>query len=195
MTGIDTSSLRSAPAPVSSGAAGIAHVTVETEVRILGPVEVVVGSRRVVVGGRRARAVLAHLARSTPRWTTAERLADAAWGDDQLRNPRKAVQMHVVRLRRLLGESVVESGPPGHYRLGPTWTRDADRFLVLARRARAELDLGDGARARATADAALALWRGEPWSDLDDDIDALAEREALAITRDDLERVRTQPGS
>lgn len=168
-------------------------MSVPSEVRVLGPLEATVGARLVLVNGKRSRIVLAHLARSAPCWTTAERLADLAWGECQPRNPRKAVQMHVVRLRRLLGQSVVETGLPGHYRLGAGWTRDVDRFLDLARCARFGLEHGHVEQARALAGDALALWRGDPWSDLDDDLDSLADREALMMMRSQLELLQSDP--
>lgn len=161
----------------------------QREVRVLGPVEVALGSSVFGPAGRRSRALLAHLVRCAPRWAYTEQLAEVGWGEDQPANPRKAVQMHVLRLRQAVDESLIETGTAGTYRLGRGWTRDVDRFSDLAGVATRQLRDGRCDLAATTAEQALALWRGDPWCDLDDDPDAVADRTALEFTRVRLELV------
>ena len=71
------------------------------EFRLLGPLEVVGGDRRVPLGGAKQRAVLAILLlhRGTP--VSLERLIDELWGDRPPDTATTTVQVFVPTLRRL----------------------------------------------------------------------------------------------
>ena len=65
---------------------------------------------------------------------SAERLADAMWGDVAPPTWNKVVQGSVVRLRKVLGAEAIETSPAG-YRLTTAPDQvDAHRFERLARR-------------------------------------------------------------
>ncbi len=57
------------------------------EVRLLGPLEVVLAGRAVDIGSAKQRAVLALLALRAGKAVTCDRLCDLLWGQDQPASP------------------------------------------------------------------------------------------------------------
>src|SRR4051812_13790914 len=142
---------------------------------ILGPLEVRSDSEAVGVGGAKARVVLATLLLSANEPVSGERLAAALWGEEVPASGIKTVQVYVSRLRRALGDGRVETTPAGYVlRLGPG-ELDLQSFDELVAAGRGELARGEPQQAAARLREALALWRGEPLSDLADEPFAAAE--------------------
>jgi DNA-binding SARP family transcriptional activator/WD40 repeat protein len=111
--------------------------------------------------------VLAALVVHCREAVSAERLADALWGDDIPASWPKVVQGCVVRLRRTLGKDAVKT-VPGGYRLDILDDEvDARVFERVARRGRALAGSGEPRRAAAAYTEALSLWRGAALGDLD----------------------------
>ena len=79
--------------------------------RILGPLEVRDGDRRLALGGARQRALLALLLAHANEVVSSDRLIDELWGDEPPES--KALQVAVSRLRKVLGPDV-----PGHVPAG-----------------------------------------------------------------------------
>jgi DNA-binding SARP family transcriptional activator/class 3 adenylate cyclase len=132
---------------------------------VLGPLRVAIGGREAPVGGPRQRLVLALLVARADQVVQVDELIDGVWGDDLPGRPRKTLQVYVSNLRSMLGAQAIESEPSG-YRLA------VDRDQVDALRAADLVDearraaRGDPVRAVVAYDAALALWRGEPYADV-----------------------------
>ena len=133
------------------------------DVRLLGPLEVRLGDGPVDLGPRKQRAVLAMLALEAGRTVSADRLAEGLWGDSLPPSAAKMVQLYVSHLRRVL---------------------DGDGVRIVTRGRGYELQFADGEVDAARAERlleesrpreALALWRGEPLSDLADEPFAGAE--------------------
>ena len=128
------------------------------QVRLLGPVDVVVDGQPRLVGGRRRTGVLAVLALAAGEVVSTDRLSEAVWGS----GPRPAVntlQSHVSALRRVLGGDAITAVPPGYVLdLGPDGTdvQAAERLLRQGTAA------AEPAQAVADLRTALDLWRGEP---------------------------------
>src|SRR5690349_8574251 len=106
------------------------------EIRVLGPVEVVVdGNVRGLPGGGE-RELLAVLALSAGRVVSVAALVDALWGETLPAHPGNALQLRVSRLRRALaaagapGELVV-TRPPGYLLAVDRDRVDALRFADL----------------------------------------------------------------
>ena len=147
------------------------------QIGMLGPLDVVVDGRRVTITGPRRRAVLATLALFPGRPVNARTLADYVW-DDPPADIRPGLQTIVTRLRQALGVDVI-AGSPGAY----TLTVDKDcvdvhrfRSMIAASRnlpASEQLPL---------LEKALALWRGQPLSDVGSD--RLAADYAPRLTED-----------
>jgi DNA-binding SARP family transcriptional activator/WD40 repeat protein/energy-coupling factor transporter ATP-binding protein EcfA2 len=142
---------------------------------ILGPLDVRADGEAVGVGGAKARTVLATLLLNANEPVSGDRLAAALWGEDVPASGIKTVQVYVSRLRKTLGDARVETTPAGYVlRLGPD-ELDLQRFDQLVTGARRELAGGQPQQAAAGLREALALWRGEPLSDLADEPFAAAE--------------------
>ncbi len=155
------------------------------EFRVLGPVELVDGGRRVAIGSARRRTILAALLIHTGQLVSVDRLVDVLWGERAPADARGVLHSHVSRLRRALGAG---GGQPlltrGHgYVLDVAADElDAARFEGLARQARRELT-ADPRRAVELLDEALALWRGPAYAEFADEDFARAEAGRLAELR------------
>jgi predicted ATPase/class 3 adenylate cyclase len=118
-------------------------------VDVLGPVRAEVDSDaqriNVTPKTRRERMALAALALAAPGAMTVAGLAEVLYGDDEVSDPRNAVQAVISRIRKALGpaSTCVETTPAG-YRLADT---EVDVALMQAQRDQG--DVGD----------ALAYWR------------------------------------
>jgi DNA-binding SARP family transcriptional activator/DNA-binding beta-propeller fold protein YncE len=121
------------------------------EIRLLGPLEVLIDGERVELGSPQQRTLLALLALhagSAVRLTTIE---DVLWEDEPPPSATKVVQTYVSRLRKVLGADSIQFAASG-YTLDAGVCVDAVRFRELVER-------------RQFAQA-LALWRGSALSDV-----------------------------
>jgi predicted ATPase/DNA-binding SARP family transcriptional activator len=136
------------------------------EVRLLGPIDVVVDGEPVSLASPRRQALLAALALRPGEAVPADRLVEEVWDGAPPDNGLATLHAHVSHLRRQL-PGVIATRRPFGYVLGlDSEAVDAIRFesLVLAaRRARPEGRLADARRA---LDEALGLWRGPALGEL-----------------------------
>jgi DNA-binding SARP family transcriptional activator len=135
------------------------------EFRILGPLEVFEGDRRVALGGPKQRALLAVLLLHANEVVASERLIDELWGEHPPATAAKSVQLYVSRLRKEL-----HSGPNGLLltqrggyvlRVEPGQF-DVHRFERSLRDGRRALEDEEPDRAAEILHEGLALWRGNP---------------------------------
>ncbi len=126
------------------------------EFRILGPLEVEGEGGPVPLGGHRQRSLLAALLLEGGRVVPTERLVDQLWGAEAPKTATTSLQNAISRLRRALGEDVLETRAPGYVLRVDQEQIDARRFEQLLRTARGA---APGER-RELLEAALALWRG-----------------------------------
>ena len=162
------------------------------EFRVLGPLQVCRDGQPVVLPGATSRRVLAALVLRAGEWVPVDRLIDELWDERPPPSARKALQMHVSRLRGALsaaqpGAAGVLSGGAGGYRLDVRDEQvDAIRFQRMLADARAT---DDRVLARALLEQALALWRGGPLDGLEltgalaGDVDRLQELRLVALER------------
>jgi DNA-binding SARP family transcriptional activator len=131
------------------------------EFRILGPLEVRSGGRRIEVARARPRALLATLLLSAGELVSTERLIDGIWGESAPASADQLVRVYVSQLRKLFGEeATIATRVPGYVLERGDGAIDARRFeelLAQARRARDDRRLPE---AVAAYDQALGLWRG-----------------------------------
>jgi len=126
------------------------------EFRILGPLEVISDGLALDLGGAKPRALLAVLLIHPNQVVSQDRLIDALWEESPPDTARKALQVHVSKLRKQLGRDRIMTRAQGYaIRVEPD-ELDAERFERLA-----------GAGGRQLVDA-LALWRGPPLADVAD---------------------------
>jgi len=89
------------------------------QVRVLGPLEVVIGEGVATPPGAGERSLLALLALRAGRVVPADQLVDALWGEALPANPQNALQLRVSKLRRWLAsvgapDGIVATRPPGY---------------------------------------------------------------------------------
>jgi YVTN family beta-propeller protein len=158
------------PEPTADGAPPLRLLT-------LGPLQAERDGAVLALGGRQQRAVLAVLIVHRPAVVTVARIADEIWGDSVPAGYVRTIQTYVHHLREALertpggpnggGRVITTTG--GGYRLTVTpESVDAVAFEDLVATAQDRQKAGNVTAARALYEQALALWRGEPLSDLAD---------------------------
>jgi DNA-binding SARP family transcriptional activator/Tfp pilus assembly protein PilF len=131
------------------------------QVRLLGPVDVLVAGNARPVAGIRRKAVLAVLALAAGEIVSADRLIDIVWGGKALRSPANALQSNISYLRSVLGTgTAIVARPPGYLLDAPTDLQAAESLVEKGRQT------ADQAEAASCFRAALALWRGKPLADV-----------------------------
>ena len=141
------------------------------QIRVLGPVEVVVdGEPRPLPGGGE-RELLAQLALSAGRVVAVPALVDALWGEELPANPGNALQLRVSKLRRALAAAgtadVLVTRAPGYLLDVDPRQVDALRLAGLVAEARAAAGTDPEHAARRYREA-LGLWRGSPLAEFAD---------------------------
>ena len=134
------------------------------EIRLFGPLEVVLDGRTLPVAGQSERSLLAALACSADRVVAVDRLIDDLWGEDLPANPTNALQVRVSKLRRQLGGRITTEAAGYALDLEPD---DVD-VLAFARLVSA-----------GRFEEALALYRGPPLAEFRDQEWARAEATRL----------------
>ena len=173
------------------------------EVGVLGPAEVHRGEVSVDLGTRKQRALLAALALSRGRPVSVDTIIDLLWDDAPPRGVSGTLQAYIAGLRRALEPdrparapaSVLVTVSPGYALRVPDEALDVVRFERCISEVHQALGpisrLGAGVpmtREELTAlarrlDGVLALWRGQPFGELDDAPAAVAERARLEELR------------
>ncbi|GGU81782.1 hypothetical protein GCM10010260_12840 [Streptomyces filipinensis] len=157
-----------------------------TELRILGPFEIVRRGVSVPLGGTKQQALLAYLCLHANRHVPVRRLIDAMWGDAPPASARKNVQLYVSRIRKLVeggdgitlmtvGDGYVLSVTPGQL--------DLDCCRRLWDRGQEYLRTGAVQQASALFHEAGQLWRGEALSGLATTVAMQAETARLEHLR------------
>ena len=129
------------------------------DVRLLGPVNVLIEGDPVDIGGPKERTVLSLLALAGGP-VTHERLMDDLWDCSPPASARKTVQTYVWRLRRVLTDEVLASVAAG-YELRLVVDTDVARFERLMREAMEWRERDDASHAADLLEEALGLWRGD----------------------------------
>ncbi|WP_433260116.1 BTAD domain-containing putative transcriptional regulator [Actinosynnema sp. CS-041913] len=157
------------------------------EFRMLGQFELRDGDRTHHLGGPMQRALLAHLLLSAGQPIPAETLVERLWGGSASDRANGMIQVHVLRLRRVLaagGCAATVATSPRAYRvdLGAD-TLDVAEFRGHVDVAAQAREAGDTLGELAALDAALALWRGDVLSGVGGDWPRFAEVRRLIDAR------------
>jgi YVTN family beta-propeller protein len=145
--------------------------TQRMEFRILGSFEVVVGGRQLPLAGAQQRALLVLLLLNANAAISTERLVDQIWGERPPATAAKTVQVYVSQLRKVLGDGRLETRGHGYSLRVDPGELDAEQFEALCSRAAGSNPAGAAALLR----QALALFRGDPLSDVSYEPFATAE--------------------
>src|SRR5438128_8976472 len=131
------------------------------EFRILGSLEVFDGGRRLELGGRKQRQLLAILLVRANEIVSVDRLIEDLWADETPPTAAKSLQVHLSRLRKALGrDDVIVTRGGGYSLVGADQEIDALRFEQLATRGRERRAAGDVQGAVDDLRESLGLWRG-----------------------------------
>jgi DNA-binding SARP family transcriptional activator len=171
------------------------------EVSVLGPIQVWRAGEGVDLGTPRQRTILAALALSSGRTVSLEQLVERVWSDSAPPTAITTLQRYVASLRQALEPerpaherpSVLVTDGAGYALRVPDADRDTavlEEAITSSRRLlsgvpdmlRPQVTLegaNDAARAAELLQDALALWRGQPYTELPDDPDVTAERARL----------------
>ncbi len=137
--------------------------------RLLGPLEFMDGPEPVTIGGAKSRVLLTRLLIDAGRVVSADSLVEAMWGESPPEKPTGALQVHVSRLRSVVGEGVIVTRPPGYLiRIDPDELdlEVCERLIEEGRRALREDAPGLAADKLRQADR---LYRGRPLEGLADE--------------------------
>ncbi|MGI9605585.1 MAG: AfsR/SARP family transcriptional regulator, partial [Acidimicrobiales bacterium] len=156
-------------------------------IRVFGGMAVEVGGEPVSIGGARQRRLLALLVIRSGAVASLDWLAEHLWEDNERPDDMVSpLRTYVSRLRRSLPEHArawLETEAAGYRLVAPEGAVDYEWAQSLRARAVRARDLGDPLTAHALLDEALALWRGEPFRELEDFDWARATIEQLGVDR------------
>ncbi|MCH7669466.1 MAG: winged helix-turn-helix domain-containing protein [Acidobacteria bacterium] len=141
------------------------HSSEQDILRLLGPLELVLGGEWVDPGGPNQRALLAYLVLREGEPVAIQTIVDAIWGDNASEGSVRSLRTYVSNLRRLLGSTVEIRGGQGAYRL-TLHSLKTDIGLFRQRVAVAD-NIEDSRGVAAALASALALWRGPVLVDVD----------------------------
>ena len=145
------------------------------EFRILGPIEVASDGQTLPIGQGKQRALLALLVLRTGEVISTDVLIDELWHGRAPATAPKSLQVYVSRLRKVLGDGIIGTRPPGYVLDVAREDVDLYRFEQLLSDAREQ----PASEAAATLRDALALWRGSPLADVADE--AFAQHEIARL--------------
>ncbi len=153
------------PQPVSPPPTGL-------DVRVLGPVQLLVGGVAVAVGGPKPRTLLAALAVNRRRAVSSQALADIVWNEDPPDSYQASLQVFVSNIRKALRNSGIDSAAvlrteSSGYRL-EVGDEDCDlgRFEATRKIATEAAAAGDHEAASRLFGTALEQWSGKALDDL-----------------------------
>jgi DNA-binding SARP family transcriptional activator len=162
-----------------------------TEFCLLGPLLVRRGGVPVPVTPGKQRAVLAALLLRADRVVSFDELTEALWGSAPPPSARVAVQNHVMRLRKALGDGVrIRTQPNGYQIVAGESDLDVSRFEAHLAAARTAARDGSWEAAAEQARAGLKLWRGEPLADVESEL--LATRDVPRLVELRLQAVEVR---
>ncbi|MCP3800096.1 tetratricopeptide repeat protein [Allokutzneria sp. A3M-2-11 16] len=127
---------------------------------VLGPLELVVDGAPIPVQASKQRVVLAMLLLRSGRAVSIDDLIEALWGDNPPAEARNALQVHVMRLRRVIGGDLLRTVRGGYAMTLAAEQLDLLRARDLVDRAARCREDGSEESERALLAEALRLWRG-----------------------------------
>ncbi|MDF3290314.1 AfsR/SARP family transcriptional regulator [Streptomyces silvisoli] len=143
--------------------------TENTELRLLGPLELRRSGVVISLGGEKQQILLAYLCLNANRQVSITGLVEAIWGESPPLSAKKNVQLYVSRLRRLIAgtkEVRLVTAADGYLISITPDQLDVERCQRLLQRARLCLQRCASEQACALFGEALQLWRGRPLSGL-----------------------------
>ncbi|GAA1965573.1 AfsR/SARP family transcriptional regulator [Catenulispora subtropica] len=157
---------------------------------LLGPLEVEVEGRPVVIGSAMHRALLAVLLLRANRPVAQGALQAVLWGENPPATAAASLKNHVSRLRRILGDGTGErlrTVPSGYLFRVEDGELDTEEFRALILDGRDARARQDWSRVHRATSEALRLWRGTPLDDVPGEAVHLESRHLAEAHREMLE--------
>lgn len=137
------------------------------EFRVLGPLEVVCDQRVTTPPGPKRRALLAVLLAFCNETVSTYKLIEALWDSSPPATATTTLRCHATRVRQALSGDRLHCRPPGYQLEVRSGELDLHRFDALVAYARRKRENGQLAEAGDTFRAALALWRGQVFEEVE----------------------------
>ena len=131
--------------------------------------------------------LVAHLVAAHPQPVPFGVLQEAFWGAEPPSNPEASMRVAVTRLRRTLGEDLIEHTAAGYVLTGDLESIDRARFHQASSAARDAVTRGELAEALDLTRGALAEWGGAAFASVTDNHSLSATIQALDDERTSLE--------
>ncbi|MGW1514081.1 BTAD domain-containing putative transcriptional regulator [Streptomyces sp. NPDC002394] len=140
----------------------------------LGPVQATVAGRTVDLGAPKQRTLLALLVSQAGRTVSTDVILEALWEGSPPPSAMTSLQAYVAKLRKVLEPhraprtpaAVLRTRPGGYVLDAPAADIDVHRFTAHAEAGRRARDRQDPQGALHEFDAGLALWRGQPFTEV-----------------------------
>ncbi|WP_460525801.1 AfsR/SARP family transcriptional regulator [Flindersiella endophytica] len=146
------------------------------EFRVLGPLELYAGERRIEIGAAKQRALLALLLLNANKACGRDRLIDDLWEGAPPRSARTTLQSCVYRLRRMLsllsndnskqGGVYLHTRRDGYLLQVPDEAIDQRRFEQYVSEGWQAIEIGEADYGAGRLRSALELWHGEAYADI-----------------------------
>jgi DNA-binding SARP family transcriptional activator/DNA-binding beta-propeller fold protein YncE len=153
------------------------------EYRVLGPLEILAGGKRVPLGPPKQRVVIGALLLHPHEVVSSERLVDELWGERPPPSAGKLLQGYVSALRKALdaagASGVIATRPPGYIAAVADDELDSRRFERDIEEARSLAEADRFSAAAAVYGRGLARWRGAALADVPFESFARSESERL----------------
>lgn len=137
---------------------------------ILGPLRVRDGEHGSAIGARKVEMLLAIMLTRANQVITIDQLINEIWGEHAPRRAVAGVHVYVSQLRKFLDRqgypNPLETRSPGYTLRVEPGELDSDVFQGLVKAGRAHMEEGRIANAAIVFERALAMWRGQVFSDL-----------------------------
>ena len=155
--------------------------------RVLGAIEIEVDGAVVDLGGPIPRRLLAALTAGMGEPISDTLLAEIVWDAELTDVLTKTIRVAVHRLRTALGPSArhhLDRAPSGYRLTVPSDRTDHGCFVDLVSDGVRALSDWEADRATKSLESALALWRGQPWTELAESLTVSAPRARLQELRE-----------
>ncbi len=159
---------------------------------VLGMLRVFGTGREIPVTRPAQRRLLLHLLDAAGTTLSGPQLIDRMWGITPPTNAKDTLHVHLVGLRKVLGQSVIETRPNGYRVSLEGDSFDLDDFASSFTTCVDSAAEGQWTGALFAAEQALALWRGEPFAEIADNEHVRASVQRIREQKAQLDEMRVQ---
>jgi DNA-binding SARP family transcriptional activator len=147
------------------------RASARVEVKLCGPLVLQIdGSRREVeLSGRKGRRLFAYLVSRRNQAVRREQIIDVLWPRDRPASPEEGLNVHITRLRTVLGRGAIVGRSDVRLELGEDAVVDVEAAAAWREQAQRRFAKGDFADAIRAARAALAVLQEDFMPEFDDD--------------------------